>query len=571
MTRTIASLVLAAGAAGAVAQVLPPAVPTPVVPAGPDVRGLDYLAPGAFPSTAASARLNITTSLSGVLDGAGSEYVNGLPFSQYTGEATFGPYAFTSGWTNEGDFDLNISPNAGLLPYTVGTGDRSDFVFPTDAWDPFRRPSDNALRLTSGEPTYAWGMTSAAGVVQVTVANNGRDNNFTINGQPTGTLYGNAHATAGSFRSGRGYNMLTGEHRNGNGFIFISFNIFGLGQEFPAIDIATVWFPFSEGWVAGYVRPDGDDLVWLADTTGPDGLGGSVVYPARSPYLPELASDVVTRFAGSSAQGFISLDGLSEPYANGLSPDNAMLFMDSNFSGNDDNFINIIEASQGDSAGWQYIIRKDEDIDPQGDDSTVWAPKSQEQYSFIALPYSTPNLIGAKVNGDGSVAMGTDASGFTVTRTGTGEYALQISGVAGERGSLLLQPIEVAPNNADLPWNNFMSYEYDAANNRYVIQSRKTELVIGANPFDEEYPLVDSAFYVAYVSFDRPPVGPGFSLACNPADLAAPFGQLTFADISAFLSAFTSADPAADLAPPSGQFTFADISAFLTAFSAGCP
>ncbi len=58
---------------------------------------------------------------------------------------------------------------------------------------------------------------------------------------------------------------------------------------------------------------------------------------------------------------------------------------------------------------------------------------------------------------------------------------------------------------------------------------------------------------------------------CNPADLAAPFGSLTFADISAFLSAFSSQDPVADLAPPIGSFTFADISAFLAAFAAGCP
>ncbi len=55
------------------------------------------------------------------------------------------------------------------------------------------------------------------------------------------------------------------------------------------------------------------------------------------------------------------------------------------------------------------------------------------------------------------------------------------------------------------------------------------------------------------------------------ADLAPPFGELTFADISAFLVAFTNQDRAADLAAPFGQYTFADISAFLAAFSAGCP
>ncbi len=58
---------------------------------------------------------------------------------------------------------------------------------------------------------------------------------------------------------------------------------------------------------------------------------------------------------------------------------------------------------------------------------------------------------------------------------------------------------------------------------------------------------------------------------CSIADLAAPFGQLTFADISTFLAAFSTSNPAADLAAPFGSFTFADIAAFLAAFAAGCP
>ncbi len=56
-----------------------------------------------------------------------------------------------------------------------------------------------------------------------------------------------------------------------------------------------------------------------------------------------------------------------------------------------------------------------------------------------------------------------------------------------------------------------------------------------------------------------------------PADLTLPFGQLTFADISVFLTLFQIGDPAVDYAQPFGDFTFADISAFLAAFAAGCP
>ncbi len=56
-----------------------------------------------------------------------------------------------------------------------------------------------------------------------------------------------------------------------------------------------------------------------------------------------------------------------------------------------------------------------------------------------------------------------------------------------------------------------------------------------------------------------------------PADLAAPFGTVTFADISAFLASYTAQTPPSDLAAPFGSWTFADISAFLAAFAAGCP
>ncbi len=61
-----------------------------------------------------------------------------------------------------------------------------------------------------------------------------------------------------------------------------------------------------------------------------------------------------------------------------------------------------------------------------------------------------------------------------------------------------------------------------------------------------------------------------FRPAC-PVDLAAPTGTLTFADITAFLSAFDSGLGTADLAAPFGELTFADISAFLQGFVAGCP
>ncbi len=58
---------------------------------------------------------------------------------------------------------------------------------------------------------------------------------------------------------------------------------------------------------------------------------------------------------------------------------------------------------------------------------------------------------------------------------------------------------------------------------------------------------------------------------CNGADIAEPFDQLDFSDISAFLTAFTNMEAEADLAAPLGQWDFSDVSAFLSLFSAGCP
>ncbi|MBO6513691.1 MAG: spondin domain-containing protein [Phycisphaerales bacterium] len=58
--------------------------------------------------------------------------------------------------------------------------------------------------------------------------------------------------------------------------------------------------------------------------------------------------------------------------------------------------------------------------------------------------------------------------------------------------------------------------------------------------------------------------------ACSTADLALPYNELDFFDISAFLTAFSASDTSADL-NNDNAFDFFDISQFLTSFSAGCP
>ncbi len=58
---------------------------------------------------------------------------------------------------------------------------------------------------------------------------------------------------------------------------------------------------------------------------------------------------------------------------------------------------------------------------------------------------------------------------------------------------------------------------------------------------------------------------------CTAADLAAPFGQLTFFDVAAYLDAYNAGDTAADLAEPLGTLNVFDLMAYINLYNAGCP
>jgi len=61
-----------------------------------------------------------------------------------------------------------------------------------------------------------------------------------------------------------------------------------------------------------------------------------------------------------------------------------------------------------------------------------------------------------------------------------------------------------------------------------------------------------------------------FQRQCE-SDLSPPFGVVNFFDISAYIVAFNSGDPAADIAAPFGVLNFFDIAAYITLFNTPCP
>jgi len=62
----------------------------------------------------------------------------------------------------------------------------------------------------------------------------------------------------------------------------------------------------------------------------------------------------------------------------------------------------------------------------------------------------------------------------------------------------------------------------------------------------------------------------GAGAPCSGADTAEPFGEITFTDVSGFITLFAIGDAGADL-NGDGDVTFVDVSQFLALFNAGCP
>jgi len=98
------------------------------------------------------------------------------------------------------------------------------------------------------------------------------------------------------------------------------------------------------------------------------------------------------------------------------------------------------------------------------------AATEQDPIAFVYIPKAdvgTKRLFAmGRVNGDAS----TDVSGgtFTVTKSGTGQWYLSIPSQSNTTGVLLISPENGGTNTRD----NIVSYQWDGANSRWIIESR---------------------------------------------------------------------------------------------------
>ncbi|MCC5823877.1 MAG: hypothetical protein LAT64_09025 [Phycisphaerales bacterium] len=257
-------------------------------------------------------------------------------------------------------------------------------------------------------------------------------------------------------------------------------------------------------------------------------------------------------------------------------PQRGMLFAQATETNNRPTWGGLLPPAPGD-AHWKAHFRRNtnQQVDTSGPTvqrtagAASIASTGTIPNSFVYIPYNAVNLIGGYIKADGTADR--LVGNASVVRTEPGRFEVSIPGKNGSDGMILLMPVGVSELDSDFATRALFSYEYDAANEVFVVEGRDwIPGDDGQGNFDRAnsaFPLVDSGFYFVWVDFENPLTMPQ---GCNAADLAEPFGVLNFFDLAAYLNLFNAGDPAADL-NNDGVLNFFDVSTYLSIFNAGCP
>lgn len=439
--------------------------------------------PGEWPLGVTSANVNAAPIPGSVLGGANSDNI-------FVSFPSSGPIAWTESRHNEGDIALLIGPfdptDASYFPPATFVNDYR----PLDGGRPF------------ANTTLGWRVNQRLGALLATPRTNGVNNGDVFGGNPVGITHGIAYFN-NDFGQGWGYRMTDGVFANGGDFSSdLQMGIAGFdgGTGEASVNTAVSFFPFSEGWLAGWVN---------------DGSEGTGSFSSIS---PNLDPSVVTFTSGLATVTLPNIDSASD----------GMLFVAPTSSSNASN---IAAAFPNSSGGWNVTVRRDDDADFSGLTANFG---TGNRFQFLYIPYTARNLVGGHVSGaDGSLINSAGNERFSISRTQAGEYALSVFGADGvtklteDNGTLILSVAANLPGNTTLADRKFMSYEYDAESGDFIIQSR--ELVAKNSPnsqnvFGDELALRDVNFYFSFIDFQDPVTL--FPLGDANGDLLFDFGDL---------------------------------------------
>lgn len=502
--------------------------PTPTPPSNPSVSGgpaIPGTGPGAFPNKKVLAA-NFDASVAA--DGMGYppdivQSIQGAPEKIIWNSGGFGgvardiianisgqtPGGFAFARYQAGAFDFLLSPR--------------DPVASVQHLGPYSNPLRE--RYSSGgtnvAASQAWAPSPNYGFVFTTVHKNGQAWNDT-------SPYFNAatYVQLDGVATAQGYDMLGGHYRGAQFYTRTTKLVTGtptdpasnLGNlQRCAIPISVGWFPYDQGWKAGYFdapdqvnigaahwkRGDGWGLNSGAAVVGLPLFGGQGYYNSPTNLL-----NWVDITGGGSV--YTGLGILSLPGVNSLT--DGMLFTIGNDENNSTRGPSASNAALTDGAGWYVAVR---DIETSKADPTIYATgggsDAGASFSFLYMPYNADNLIGGHIGANGTTIKG--AGNFTVTHLATGRYAVTIPGKTGADGVLLLQNTgylaNQPPGMTNVVDNSYLSYEFGGTNtpaNAFIVESRYVDASGGGEGVVK---LRDSQFNFFFVDFLNPVAPPG--------------------------------------------------------------
>ena len=366
-------------------------------------------------------------------------------------------------------------------------------------------------RFSSGSPSdycsQAYYPTPEEGFVIATVRKNGAQWH---DGSPA--FHAASYIQLDGTATGRGYSPISGAFGGGHFYTRTTKLVTGSPTD-PAsslgplarcaIDLSIAYFPYSQGWKAGYF----DSANAPANAAAPgvpafkNPVGGSLIGDGYGAFSGAAVSGVTNLLAPAAdlltwldtgSGDFSGLAQLRLPGVNAAT--DGMLFTVANDEGDTvrGNYAN--NAALPDGSGWYVAIRG---IEESKADPADYAA-SHSSFSFLFVPFAAANLVGAHIQGtDGATLKG--AGTYTLARASAGKYTLTIPGKTGGDGMLLLQNSGYLAGQNAVVDTAFLSYEYSGTNT-FSIEAR----YINPSGADGSADLRDANFNFVWVDFKNP-------------------------------------------------------------------